>query len=54
MGISGQSQFTVGIRDAKTIVAINSDENASINQMADYIITADLHDVVAEMNQKLG
>lgn len=54
MGISGQVQFTVGIRDAKTIVAINSDENASINQMADYIITADLHDVVAEMNQKLG
>ncbi len=54
LGISGQVQFTVGIRDAKTIVAVNSDENASINQMADYIITADLHDVVAEMNQKLG
>ena len=54
LGISGQVQFTVGIRDAKTIVAVNSDENASINQMADYIITADLHDVVAEMNKKLG
>ncbi len=54
LGISGQVQFTVGIRDAKTIVAINSDEKASINQMADYIITADLHDVVAEMNKKLG
>ncbi|MDD3898471.1 MAG: electron transfer flavoprotein subunit alpha/FixB family protein [Syntrophomonadaceae bacterium] len=54
LGISGQVQFNVGIRDAKTIVAVNSDENASINQMADYIITADLHDVVAEMNKKLG
>ena len=54
MGISGQVQFTVGIRDAKTIVAVNSDENATINQMADYIITADLLDVVAQMNQKLG
>jgi len=54
LGISGQVQFTVGIRDAKTIVAVNSDENASINQMADYIITADLHDVVAEMIKKLG
>lgn len=54
LGISGQVQFTVGIRDAKTIVAVNSDEKASINQMADYIITADLHDVVAEMNKKLG
>lgn len=54
LGISGQVQFTVGIRDARTIVAVNSDENASINQMADYIITADLHEVVAELNQKLG
>lgn len=54
LGISGQVQFTVGIRDARTIVAVNSDENASINQIADYIITADLHEVVAEMNQKLG
>ncbi len=53
LGISGQVQFTVGIRDAKTIVAINSDDNASINQMADYILTKDLHEVVQELNAKL-
>lgn len=53
LGISGQVQFTVGIRDAKTIVAVNSDENATINQMADYILTADLHEVVKELNSKL-
>jgi len=53
LGISGQVQFTVGIRDAKVIVAVNSDENATINQMADYILTADLHDVVKEMNSSL-
>lgn len=53
LGISGQVQFTVGIRDARTIVAVNSDENASINQMSDYILTADLHEVVAEMNKKI-
>lgn len=53
LGISGQVQFTVGIRDAKVIVAVNSDENATINQMADYILTADLHDVVKEMNSTL-
>ena len=53
LGISGQVQFTVGIRDARLIVAVNSDENAAINQMSDYILTADLHDVVKEMSQKL-
>lgn len=53
-GISGQVQFTVGIRDAKTIVAVNTDENAIINQMADYILTADMHEVIPELNRLLG
>ena len=54
LGISGQVQFMVGIRDAKTIVAVNTDENAPINQMADYILTADLHEVVAQLNKTLA
>lgn len=54
LGISGQVQFTVGIRDAKVIAAVNTDENAPINRMADYILTADLHEVVEEMNKALG
>lgn len=54
LGISGQVQFTVGIREAKTIVAVNTDENASINHMADYILTADLHQVVEQLNKALG
>ncbi|MEN6349944.1 MAG: electron transfer flavoprotein subunit alpha/FixB family protein [Syntrophomonas sp.] len=53
LGISGQVQFTVGIRDARTIVAVNTDENAYINQMADYILNSDLHEVVAELNKTL-
>lgn len=52
-GISGQVQFTVGIRDARVIASINTDENASMNQMADYILTADLKEVLAEMNKAL-
>lgn len=52
-GISGQVQFTVGIRDARVIAAVNTDENAAINYMADYIMQADLHDVINELNQKL-
>ncbi|KUG03246.1 electron transfer flavoprotein, alpha subunit [hydrocarbon metagenome] len=53
LGISGQVQFTVGIRDARIIAAVNTDENAAINYMADYILQADLHDVINELNQKL-
>ncbi|MBO8158116.1 electron transfer flavoprotein subunit alpha/FixB family protein [Thermosyntropha sp.] len=54
LGVSGQVQFTVGIRDAKVIAAVNTDENATINTMADYVLTADLHEVVKEMNEILG
>lgn len=54
LGISGQVQFMVGIRDAGTIVAVNSDENAYINKMADYILIDDLHKVVAELNKILA
>ncbi|NLJ72799.1 MAG: electron transfer flavoprotein subunit alpha/FixB family protein [Syntrophomonadaceae bacterium] len=53
LGVSGQVQFTVGIRDAKTIVSVNTDENASMNQLSDYVLTADLHEVVKDLNSKL-
>lgn len=52
-GISGQVQFTVGIRDARVIASVNTDENASINQMSDYILTADLKQVLADLNKAL-
>jgi len=53
LGVSGQVQFTVGIRDAKTIVAINNDENADILQMADYFMVADLKEVLPELTKFL-
>jgi electron transfer flavoprotein alpha subunit len=49
LGISGQVQFTVGIRDAKTIISINTDENANIMTMSDYRMVADIKDVVPEL-----
>ena len=46
LGVSGSVQHVVGIRDAKTIVAVNIDENAGIFTQADYGVVADLHEFV--------
>jgi Electron transfer flavoprotein, alpha subunit len=51
LGVSGQVQFTVGIRDAHTIVAINNDEQAYILQMADYALVADLKAVLPQLQK---
>lgn len=49
LGISGQVQHIVGVRDAKIIVAVNSDENANIFKYADYGIVADMYEFIPEM-----
>ncbi len=49
LGVSGQVQFMVGIREAKTIVAVNTDENATIFQYADYGIVGDLNEVAPKL-----
>ncbi|HWR05742.1 electron transfer flavoprotein subunit alpha/FixB family protein [Sporomusa sp.] len=54
VGVSGQVQHTVGVRDSRIIVAINSNEKAPIFQAADYGIVGDMYEIVPLLTQEIN
>ncbi len=48
-GVSGAIQFTAGMKDSEVIIAINSDPNAPIFELAHYVVVDDIYAIIPKL-----
>lgn len=53
LGVSGAAHFTSGIRDVKTVIAINTDPKSQIFKQADYCVNGDMFELLPYLTAEL-